>query len=186
MLFGLDRFFNWTVDWPESLASWTNDIMPGSAQDFMYLVGVVEIVAGLVVLLAPRIGGFLVAGWLAGIIVNLLTNNPPEYYDIALRDFGLFLAALALGRLALAYRTAPARRRGAPPNPRIPWSSGFERMLAANDEHRDLDPRIKTPTGVREHGGAPISPDERKGAHGQPFARRPLPSAPERTSAQDT
>ena len=104
ILFGLDKFFNWTVHWPDYLAPWIDDIMPGSAQDFMYFVGVVEIVAGLVVLVAPVIGGFLVAGWLAGIIVNLLTNNPPEYYDIALRDFGLFIAALTLGRLALAYR----------------------------------------------------------------------------------
>jgi hypothetical protein len=70
----------------------------------MYFVGVVEIVAGLVVLVAPWIGGFLVAGWLAGIIVNLLTNDPPMFYDIALRDFGLFLAALSLGILANAYR----------------------------------------------------------------------------------
>ena len=111
ILFGLDKFFNWTVDWTQYLAPWINDIVPGSAQDFMYFVGAVEIVAGLTVLVAPWIGGFLVAGWLAGIVVNLLTNNPPEYYDIALRDFGLFLAALALGRLALAFRTVGA------PNP---------------------------------------------------------------------
>jgi uncharacterized membrane protein YphA (DoxX/SURF4 family) len=110
ILFGLDKFFNWTVDWPQYLAPWINDIVPGSAQDFMYFVGVVEIVAGLTVLLVPWIGGFLVAAWLGGIVVNLLTNNPPEYYDIALRDFGLFLAALALGRLALAFRTTTARR----------------------------------------------------------------------------
>jgi len=110
ILFGLDKFFNWTVDWPKYLAPWVNDIMPGSAQDFMYFVGAVEIVAGLTVLVAPLIGGFLVAAWLGGIIVNLLTNDPPEYYDIALRDFGLFLAALALGRLALAFRTAGPRR----------------------------------------------------------------------------
>jgi uncharacterized membrane protein YphA (DoxX/SURF4 family) len=104
ILFGLDKFFNWTVEWPDYLAGWIDDIAPGSAQDFMYFVGVVEIVAGLVVLVAPWIGGFLVAAWLAGIIVNLLTNNPPEYYDIALRDFGLFLAALSLGILANAFR----------------------------------------------------------------------------------
>ncbi len=110
ILFGLDKFFNWTVDWPQYLAPWIDNIVPGSAQDFMYLVGVVEIVAGLTVLLAPWIGGFLVAAWLGGIVVNLLTNNPPEYYDIALRDFGLFLAALALGRLALTYRTSATRR----------------------------------------------------------------------------
>jgi hypothetical protein len=108
ILFGLDKFFNWTVDWPQYLAPWLDDIIPGSAQDFMYVVGVVEIIAGLVVFAVPWIGGFLVAGWLGGIIVNLLTNDPPQYYDIALRDFGLFLAALALGRLALAFRESPA------------------------------------------------------------------------------
>jgi hypothetical protein len=110
ILFGIDKFFNWTVDWTQYLAPWVDRILPGSAQDFMYVVGVVEIVAGLTVLVAPWIGGFLVAGWLAGIVVNLLTASAPEYYDIALRDFGLFLAALALARLALAFRTAPLRR----------------------------------------------------------------------------
>lgn len=109
ILFGLDKFFNWTVDWPKYLAPWIDHIVPGSAQDFMYVVGAVEITAGLVVLAAPTIGGFLVAAWLGGIVVNLLTNNPPQYYDIALRDFGLFLAALALGRLALAFRTSAVR-----------------------------------------------------------------------------
>jgi hypothetical protein len=110
ILFGLDKFFNWTVDWTQYLAPWINDIVPGSAQDFMYFVGGVEIAAGLLVLVAPWIGGFVVAAWLGGIIVNLLTVNPPEYYDIALRDFGLFLAAVALGRLALAFRTSEARK----------------------------------------------------------------------------
>ena len=109
ILFGLDKFFNWMVDWPKYLAPWINDIVPGSAQDFMYFVGAVEIVAGLLVLLAPWLGGFVVAAWLGGIVVNLLTNNPPEYYDIALRDFGLFLAALALGRLALGFHMASSR-----------------------------------------------------------------------------
>jgi uncharacterized membrane protein YphA (DoxX/SURF4 family) len=101
ILFGLDKFFNWTVDWPQYLAPWINDIVPGSAQDFMYLVGAIEIVAGLTV---------LVAAWLGGIVINLLTNNPPQYYDIALRDFGLFLAALALGRLALTFESSFSRR----------------------------------------------------------------------------
>jgi uncharacterized membrane protein YphA (DoxX/SURF4 family) len=109
ILFGLDKFFNWMVDWPKYLAPWINDIVPGSAQDFMYFVGAVEIAAGLLVLLAPWIGGFVVAAWLGGIVVNLLTNNPPQYYDIALRDFGLFLAALALGRLALGFHMASRR-----------------------------------------------------------------------------
>lgn len=110
ILFGLDKFFNWTVDWPQYLAPWIDDVVPGSAQDFMYAVGVVEIAAGLLVLLAPWLGAFVVAGWLAGIVVNLLTADPPTYYDIALRDFGLMLAALTLGRLALAV-AAPARFR---------------------------------------------------------------------------
>jgi hypothetical protein len=109
ILFGLDKFFNWTVHWPDYLAGWINNIAPGSAQDFMYFVGAVEIAAGLVVAVAPMIGGPLVALWLAGIIVNLLTKNPPEYYDIALRDFGLMLGALTLARLAFAFRHSPVR-----------------------------------------------------------------------------
>jgi len=111
ILFGLDKFFNWTVDWTQYLAPWIDDIVPGSAQDFMYVVGVVEIAAGLLVLAAPWIGGFVVAAWLGGIVVNLLTNNPPEYYDIALRDFGLMLAALTLTRLAWAFARRPEAER---------------------------------------------------------------------------
>jgi uncharacterized membrane protein YphA (DoxX/SURF4 family) len=108
ILFGLDKFFNWMVDWPDYLAPWVNDIVPGSGQDFMYFVGVVEIAAGILVAVAPRIGAYVVAAWLAGIIVNLLTVDPPSYYDIALRDFGLMLGALTLGRLASAFHKAPA------------------------------------------------------------------------------
>jgi hypothetical protein len=67
----------------------------------MYAVGVVEILAGVVVALLPRYGGLLVAAWLAGIIVNLLTI--PDYYDVALRDFGLLVAALALSLLAVEH-----------------------------------------------------------------------------------
>jgi uncharacterized membrane protein YphA (DoxX/SURF4 family) len=99
--FGLDKFFNVLVDWPQYLAPWVNDIMPGSGQDFMYFVGAVEIVAGLAVLAKPRYGAYVVAAWLAGIIINLLTYS--GYYDVALRDFGLLLAALTLGRLASVY-----------------------------------------------------------------------------------
>jgi len=116
ILFGIDKFFNWSVQWPDYLAGWINSIVPGSGQDFMYVVGVVEIAAGLLVAVAPRIGAFVVAGWLFGIVINLLTNDAPQYYDIALRDFGLMLAALTFGRLALAI--VPARRSGAlPPRP---------------------------------------------------------------------
>jgi uncharacterized membrane protein YphA (DoxX/SURF4 family) len=85
ILFGIDKFFNWTVYWPQYLAPWINEIVPGNGQDFMYVGGGVEIFAGLLVAFAPRIGAFVVAGWLAGIVVNLLTNNAPQYYDIALR-----------------------------------------------------------------------------------------------------
>lgn len=108
ILFGIDKFFNWTVSWPDYLASWVNDIVPGSGQDFMYVVGGVEIAAGILVALAPRLGAYVVAAWLAGIIVNLLTVDPPTYYDIALRDFGLLLGALTLGRLAGAFHGASA------------------------------------------------------------------------------
>jgi len=99
--FGLDKFFNVLVDWPLYLAPWINDVMPGSGQDFMYVVGGVEILAGVLVAIKPRYGAPLVAAWLAGIIVNLLTV--PGFYDVALRDFGLLLGALTLARLALSY-----------------------------------------------------------------------------------
>jgi uncharacterized membrane protein YphA (DoxX/SURF4 family) len=96
--FGLDKFFNVLVDWPIYLAPWVNRLMPGTGQDFMYVVGAVEVLAGIAVALKPRYGAYLVAAWLAGIIVNLLTYS--GYYDIALRDFGLMLGALTLARLA--------------------------------------------------------------------------------------
>ena len=101
ILFGIDKFAQvLTDDWTKYLAPAFNDILPGSAQDGMHIVGVVEIVAGLVVATMPRFGGLLVAGWLAGIIVNLLIVG--GYGDIALRDFGLLLGALTLTRLATA------------------------------------------------------------------------------------
>ena len=106
--FGLDKFFNVLVDWPIYLAPWINDIAPGSGQDFMYLVGGVEILAGVLVALKPRYGAPVVAAWLAGIIVNLLTV--PGFYDVALRDFGLLLGALTLTRLAVSY-DPPLQRR---------------------------------------------------------------------------
>jgi uncharacterized membrane protein YphA (DoxX/SURF4 family) len=112
ILFGLDKFFNWTVHWPDYLAPWINHIVPGSGQDFMYFVGAVEIAAGILVAVVPRIGAPVVALWLGGIVINLLTANPPEYYDIALRDFGLMLGALTLTRLAWAFpHTRSVRER---------------------------------------------------------------------------
>jgi hypothetical protein len=101
ILFGLDKFANVMVDWSIYLAPWINDILPGSADDAMYAIGVIEIIAGLAVALRPRYGALLVAAWLGGIIVNLLTYS--GYYDIALRDFGLMLGALTLARLATVY-----------------------------------------------------------------------------------
>ena len=110
ILFGIDKFANvLTDDWTRYLAPEFNDIVPGSASDAMYAVGVVEIVAGLTVALVPRFGGLLVAGWLAGIIVSLLIVG--GYGDIALRDFGLLLGALTLARLASAYSGEEPRPR---------------------------------------------------------------------------
>ena len=99
ILFGLDKFAEvLTDDWTRYLSSEFDSILPGSADDAMTIVGVVEVAAGLIVLVAPRFGGLLVAGWLAGIIVNLLLVG--GYGDIALRDFGLMLGAIALALLA--------------------------------------------------------------------------------------
>jgi uncharacterized membrane protein YphA (DoxX/SURF4 family) len=105
--FGLDKFLGLMTDWPQYLAPWIDDLLPGSAEDVMYAVGTIEILAGVLVALKPRYGAPLVAAWLGGIIVNLLTFS--GWYDIALRDFGLLLGALALARLALDY-DPPLRR----------------------------------------------------------------------------
>ena len=102
IVFGLDKFFNVLTNWPGYLAPWIDGIVPGTAQQAMYIVGVVEIAAGSLVAVRPMIGGYVVAAWLAGIIVNLLLI--PGFYDVALRDFGLLLGALALARLALVFR----------------------------------------------------------------------------------
>lgn len=99
--FGLDKFFHVLVDWDRYLAPVIARNSPWTAHQTMYVVGVIEIVAGLVVLLRPRFGGYLVAGWLLAIIVNLLLV--PGFYDVALRDFGLLLAALTLSRLARCF-----------------------------------------------------------------------------------
>jgi hypothetical protein len=103
--FGLDKFLDVLTDWEHYLAPWINDLVPGSAHQAMLAVGVVEIVAGVLVAMRPAIGGYVVAAWLLGIIVNLLSIG--DYYDIALRDFGLLVGALALARLA-----APAAGSG--------------------------------------------------------------------------
>lgn len=96
--FGLDKFAELLTDWEQYLAPWIDDLVPGSAHDAMLAVGVIEVVAGIAVAVAPRFGSLLVAGWLGGIIVNLVTMG--EFYDVALRDFGLLAGALALAALA--------------------------------------------------------------------------------------
>ena len=101
IIFGLDKFANVLVDWKQYLAPWIIGVIPVSASAAMQLVGVVEILAGIAVAVKPRYGAYLVAAWLAGIIVNLVTY--PGYFDVALRDFGLMLGALALARLAAKF-----------------------------------------------------------------------------------
>jgi hypothetical protein len=101
ILFGLDKFTNILVDWTIYLAPVATGIVPVSAQTFMYGVGVVEIIAGILVAVRPRIGSLVVALWLLGIIINLLVLG--NFFDVALRDFGLLVGALALNRLATAH-----------------------------------------------------------------------------------
>src|SRR5215204_4190308 len=102
ILFGLDKFTNLLTDWTTYLAPAIDRLVPGSASSAMLAVGVIEIAAGLVVAVRPKVGGYLVAAWLAGIIGNLLLLG--SHYDVALRDLGLLLAALALARLATAFQ----------------------------------------------------------------------------------
>jgi len=102
ILFGLDKFAEVLTDnWQAYLATWVNDIIPGTASDAMLWVGAVEIAAGVLVFLMPRVGAYVVAIWLAAIIVNLISTE--QFYDIALRDAGLLIGALALARLATMY-----------------------------------------------------------------------------------
>jgi hypothetical protein len=102
LVVGLDKLIGFmNVNWEGYLATWVNDIVPGSAADAMMMVGVVELAAAVCVAVAPRIGGYIVAAWLAGIIVNLFSMG--NYNDIALRDIGLLIGAIALARLATTY-----------------------------------------------------------------------------------
>ncbi|MGN6870162.1 MAG: hypothetical protein ACTHMY_17370 [Solirubrobacteraceae bacterium] len=101
ILFGIDKFANVMVNWEKYLAPWIRDLSPFTASGTMHVVGVIEIIAGLFVAVKPRYGAYVVAAWLAGIVVNLLTYS--GYYDVALRDFGLMLGALTLARLASKY-----------------------------------------------------------------------------------
>jgi hypothetical protein len=119
IVFGLDKFFNLLTyrtpptpgvhpHWSMYLAGWIHNLVPGSADQCMYIVGVIEVAAGVLVAVAPRIGAWVVAAWLAGIIVDLLTVS--GYYDIALRDFGLLVGAVALARLAQGVHSARTTR----------------------------------------------------------------------------
>src|SRR5262249_49093617 len=98
---GLDKFFHVLVNWDGYVAPVIARALPFSAHTFMLIVGVIEIVAGALVAIRPRIGAYVVTLWLWAIVLNLLLV--PGYYDIALRDFGLSLGALALARLSLEF-----------------------------------------------------------------------------------
>jgi uncharacterized membrane protein YphA (DoxX/SURF4 family) len=99
---GVDKFFHWLTSWEMYLSSSIEKILPIPVETFMRISGAVEIAAGVLVAIAPRIGAWVVAAWLAGITLNLLL--PPGYYDIALRDFGLMIGAISLGLLSRKYR----------------------------------------------------------------------------------
>jgi hypothetical protein len=105
IVFGLDKFTNLLVQWDMYLAPVLARPLPVAPHQVMYAVGVVEVIAGLVVALHPRLGALVVAVWLGGIIANLLLI--PAFYDVALRDFGLLMAAVALQRLATRFDSRP-------------------------------------------------------------------------------
>lgn len=104
ILAGLDKFFHLLVNWDQYLPSVVTRVSPIEGHNLMLIVGVIEIVAGIGVALKPRIFAYVVAAWLALIIANLLLI--PGYFDVALRDLGLFLAALALARLSQQFSRA--------------------------------------------------------------------------------
>ncbi|MDO5710933.1 MAG: hypothetical protein Q4P32_04225 [Micrococcales bacterium] len=105
IVFGLDKFFGVLVNWDKYLSPTFASLSPMSVHTTMYVVGIIEIIAGIIVALHPRLGGYVVTVWLAGIILNLLVLS--GYYDVALRDFGLLLAAVALQRLSVRFDMHP-------------------------------------------------------------------------------
>jgi hypothetical protein len=107
LLAGLDKFTNFLVNWEQYLAPAVERLLPITGHTLMLLVGIVEMAAAVLVAVRPRIGAYVVAAWLLGIIVNLLLI--PGYFDVALRDFGLALAALALARLSEEFAEGPVR-----------------------------------------------------------------------------
>ena len=108
ILAGADKFLHLLVNWDQYLAPLVARLLPVVGHTFMLAVGVIEIVAGLLVWFKPRLGAYVVAAWLWGIIIDLLLV--PGYYDVTLRDFGLSLGALALARLATLPEAAAGRR----------------------------------------------------------------------------
>ncbi len=109
ILFGADKFFNVLTNWEHYLAPWIIRLIPITGHQAMLAVGAIEIAAGLAVAIKPRYAAYIVAAWLAGIVINLFSY--PGFYDIALRDFGLLLAALTLARLASVYDPSWRRHR---------------------------------------------------------------------------
>jgi hypothetical protein len=107
LLAGVDKFTHVLTDWDRYLAPVVAAMLPVSGHTFMLFVGLVEIAAALLVAGRPRIGAYVVAAWLLGIVVNLLLI--PGYFDVALRDFGLALGALALARLSEEFARGPAQ-----------------------------------------------------------------------------
>jgi hypothetical protein len=97
----LDKFFHLLTNWDMYLAPQIARMLPVSGHQFMLAVGAVEVIAGLLVAIKPRFGAYVVAAWLLGIICNLLMTG--GFFDVALRDFGLMLGAISLGRLAAEY-----------------------------------------------------------------------------------
>jgi hypothetical protein len=106
--FGVDKASNLLTDWQRYLSPTIDQLVPGTAYQLMLVVGLVEVIAGVLVGLRPQLGAYLVAGWLAGIILNLLLI--PGFYDVALRDVGLLAGAVALARLAAVYAPAHSAR----------------------------------------------------------------------------
>ena len=97
---GLDKFTNLLTDWKNYIAPSVNNALPFSASTFMAIVGVIEIIAGIIVLLRPRLGGFIVMAWLIGIALNLLISG--HYYDVAVRDLVMAIGAFSLAKLSVA------------------------------------------------------------------------------------
>lgn len=101
LIAGLDKFFGILTNWDQYLSPLAINVLHGYSHAFMLLVGIIEIIVAIGMIFKPKVFAYIVALWLGLIIINLLTTG--TYYDIALRDFGLFLAAIAFGRLSQKY-----------------------------------------------------------------------------------